>query len=239
MRPTSQSLAMRDRALAALTGVIPGSDFGANFGIEVDDEEYPGVYGMEAQFGTDFGSDYGYEFGYDFGADAAPAAAIVAAPQPNSQQLLQMWQQGRAKAAHTARRGMLLEPNKGSSVKVERYAFAINQTLTLGTLATLAMSGQPDTNIRPQRVSMNAPGNGFATINEIKVANVSVTVGGIQDAFDFNANGVGQTLDMPTLSPANRASVLGQYTGYVPPGYVGGSSYLFAASFKGPASIVA
>lgn len=238
MRPNSKSLALRDPALAALVGVIAGANFGSDFGVEVDDENYPGVYEDGPQFGVEFGNDYGVDFGYDFGADAAPGA-IVAAPTPSSQQLLQMWQSNKAKAAHSSRRGMLLEPNKGSSVKVERYAFAINQTLTLGLAATLAMSGQPDTNIRPQRVTMNAPQPGFATINEIKVANVSVTVGGISDAFDYNALGVGQTLDMPTLSPANRASVLGSYTGFVPPGFIGGSAYLFAASFKGPASIVA
>jgi hypothetical protein len=74
---------------------------------------------------------------------------------------------------------------------------------------------------------------------EIKVANVSVTVGGTQDAFDYSAIGVEQSLDMPTLSPANRATVLGNYTGFVPPGYVALAAYTFCASFKGPAQIVA
>jgi hypothetical protein len=135
---------------------------------------------------------------------------------------------------------MLLEPNKGSAIKVERYTFSVNQALVLGVaLGLTTMTGQPDTNIRPQRVTMNAPTPGFCSITELKVANVSVTVGGIADAFQFSAIAVGQTLDMPTLSPANRATVLGAYTGFVPPGFVGGSAYLFTASFTGPASIVA
>jgi hypothetical protein len=47
------------------------------------------------------------------------------------------------------------------------------------------------------------------------------------------------SLDMPTLSPANRATVLGFYTGFIPPGFVLGAAYTFVASFKGPATIVA
>jgi len=105
--------------------------------------------------------------------------------------------------------------------------------LVLGVAGAINATGQPDTNIRPQRCTMNAPQPGFATIAEIKVANVSVSVGGTQDAFDYSALGVGQSLDMPTLTPANRATVLGNYTGFVPPGYVGGAPYTFCASFKG------
>ncbi len=137
-------------------------------------------------------------------------------------------------------RGTLLEPNKGSSIKVERYSFTIDQNITLGTTVALNMTGQPDTTIRPQTVTMNAPTPMFATISTIKVANVSVTVGpGNEDAFNYNANGWGRSLDMPTLSPANRATVVGSYTGFVPPGFVAATAVSFNASFKGPASIVA
>jgi hypothetical protein len=217
---------MRDPALASLLGIEPQG----------------GTFGGETRFGAEFGDEHGYsaEFGYGypaFGVDYYGAEAGTPVPSPGpmataAQQLA--WQ-----AQQTSRRNTLLEPNKGSAIKVERYNFSINQTLTLGLAAVLNMTGQPDTTIRPQRVTMNAPSSGFATINEIKVANVSVTVGGISDGFEYNALGVGQSLDMPTLSPANRASVLGNYTGFVPPGFVAASSYIFCVSFKGPASIVA
>lgn len=228
---TAKQLAMRDPALAAMLGAIGNeSDFGAEFGEDFNGE---GSY-----FGAEFGSDYG--FGAEFGDDAAvlanPASAHPAAVVQSAQNIVA---QQRARAAHSQRRNMLLEPNSGSSIKVERYTFAINQTLTLGTPVALSMSGQPDTTIRPQRVTMNAPAPGFATISELKVANVSVTVGGTSDAYEYNPLGVGQSLDMPTLSPANRATLLGNYTGYVPPGFVAATSYIFVASFKGPASIVA
>jgi hypothetical protein len=222
MRPKANQLAMRDPALASLLGVMPGSDFGAEFG-----------GGYDPNVGADWGADIGDEYGVEFGDDA-PAA------MPTKQAALAAWKNQSVQRAHSTRRGMLLEPNKGSAIKVERYTFSVNQALTLGiALALTTMTGQPDTNIRPQRVTMNAPTPGFATITELKVANVSVTVGGIADAFQFSAQAVGQTLDMPTLSPANRATVLGAYTGFVPPGFVGGSPYLFTASFTGPASIVA
>jgi len=220
MKPNARTLAMRDPALAAIMGVL-GASAGADFGAE-------------------FGNDYGAEFGDDFGEFGLDAPAVpVASSKPNAQAMMALWQQHQMKRAHTTRREMLLEPNKGSTAKIERYSFSINQDIVLGTAQALELSGQPDTTIRPQRVTMNAPQPGFATIAEIKVANVSVTVGGDEDAYDYNALAVGSTLDMPTLSPANRAKILGNYTGFVPPGFVGGSDYKFTASFKGPASIVA
>lgn len=233
--PNSRSLAMRDPALAALLGIaaVAAPNQGA-------------VMAGRSQFGAEFGSNWnGADFGDDYGAEfgAAEAAqmtqATAAAPPATPSAMLQVWQQHHAQKMQTASRQRLLEPNAGSTAKVERYAFSINQTVTLGTAVALNMSGNPDTTIRPQRVTINAPTPGFGTIAEIKVANVSVTVGGVEDAFDYSALGVGQSLDMPTLSPANRATVLGNYTGFVPPGFVNGVSYLISCSFKGPAQIVA
>lgn len=189
--------------------------------------------GDQSSFGGDYGP-YGYEFGYEFGADAP----LAIAPPQNQAELHQAWKTVQGAKMETARRVRMLEPNKGSLVKVERYTFSLNQSLILGTLANLAATNQPDVNIRPQRVTTNAPQPGFATLTEVKVANVSVTVGGIADAFQFNANAVGQELDLPTLSPSNRASMIGQYTGFTPPGFVGGNPFTFAVSFTGPSSVM-
>jgi hypothetical protein len=211
MRPNSSQLAMRDPALAALLGVHsqPGADFGAEFGDE---------YGLDS---------WGAEFGDDPKAPITPSQASAAVAMVRQQQ------------ASTRNRNALLEPNKGSSVKVERYTFSVNQNLVLGTPLTFTASNQPDTTIRPQRVTMNAPSSGFLTVSEIKVANVSVTVGGALDAFQFSPLAVGQHLDMPTLSPSNRASVAGSYSGFTPPGFVAASNYLFAMSLTGPATVIA
>ena len=120
----------------------------------------------------------------------------------------------------TSIRELLLDPNRGSSVKIERYSFGINTTISLGVAgAPLTLTGQPDVNIRPQRIIMNAPSPGFAIIDEIKVANVSCTVGVQEDAYNYSAGAHNSHLDMPTLSPANRATVLGEMTGRVPEGF--------------------
>lgn len=209
MNPNARKLALRDSALAALVGAETGADFGIEFG-----DDYSG----------------GADYGIDFGADAPVGAPVNPTALVRSAQM---------QAHVTQRRLNLIEPNKDSKVKIERYSFALNATLTLGAASAINMSGNPDTHLRPQRVMMNAPSPGFATISEIKVANVSATSGGSHDAFDFSPVAVGSHLDLPTLSPANRAQVLGNYTGFVPPGFVGGAAFTFVASFKGPALITA
>jgi len=242
MKHSSHSLALRDPALAALVGALPSA--GDDYGFE---PEGTSTRDFDTEFGDDFGGDdwgddYGIDFGIDFGAEtamAAPAALAAAVPRPTQAQALQLWNAHHQKAARERHRMSLIEPNKGLSTKIERYAFAVNQALTLGVAAALTATNNPDVNIRPQRMTTNVPMPGMVTISEIKVANVSVSVGGILDAFDFNANGVGQTLDMPTLSPANRASLLGAYTGVIPPAFIGGATFLFVASFKGPATMAA
>lgn len=207
--PNAKTLALRDPAMAAFVGAISGSDFGSEWGDELE-----------------------VDYGYEFGADAA-------IPAPTPQQAMQAWQAQAMQKARTMRQVSKLEPNKGSAVKVERYMFSIVASLTLGTSSTFSVSNNPDTNIRPQRVTCNAPAPGFATLSNIKLANVSVLVGGSADAWSFNANAVGQTLDLPTLTPANRATVEGSYSGFVPPGYVNGNTYSFITSFSGWASIIA
>lgn len=220
MRPNARLLALRDPANAALFGVIasaPVSRNGSDFG---NDDEH----------GFGFGDDYGED---DYGDDDAGADA------PSHAALARLGHHHHKKMKKGNKRRHLLDPNADSSVKVERYAFTLSQAITLGTsVAFTTLTGQPDTKIRPQRVVMNAPGPMFAFIQEIKVANVSVTVGtGLEDAFNYNANGVGQSLDMPTLEPSNKATVLGSYTGAIPPGFVGGTSTFFSVTFKGPSTM--
>lgn len=175
---------------------------------------YFGVIGQDgADFGVEFGDDYGTEFGAEGGGPAA-------------------W-------SETRKREALLEPNKGSRAKIQRYTFGVSQDLTLGTTATLAMSDNPETHIRPQRVTSNSPCPAFCTLSAIKVANVGVIVGGVIDAFDVAAVAVDAALDVPTLSPANKVNVAGTYSGLLPTGYVNGATFKKTISFKGPASMVA
>ena len=203
---------MRDRALAALLGIVAGRD-GADFGAEFNGDygqDFGDDYGLEVsgEFGDEFGFGADFGFGSDYGAEfGAAAATAVARPSPAAAAAL--WKRRAAAAARTAQRNRLIEPNKGSSIKVERYSFTLAQPIVFGTPITFTnFSGQPDTTIRPQRVTFNVPSPMFEFINDIKVANVSIMVGsGVEDAYNYNSNGVGQSLDMPTLSPANRATI--------------------------------
>ncbi len=233
MRPiNSRELALRDPASAALFGLIPGGSFGG-----------------ESSFGNDWAGDVGFGFGdeYGFGAPAPvphpghhPAhPAHAAHPSPSQAQAMALWHKHQTMQAHTQHREMLLEPNKFSTVKIERYRFPLNQTIILGTAVALNLSSQPDVKIRPQRITANAPVPMFATLSEIKVANVAVTVGGGNsiDAYELNANGQGQEMDLPTIEPSNKATVVGAYNGLVPPGFLGGSSVVFVVSLTGPSSM--
>lgn len=233
MRPNAKQLAMRDPAAAVLLGAIAGADFGAE----------------DSDFGSDFGDDWGADFGSvfspmgadfgddDIGADFGAAAALA---KPNSAQMAQLYVNAVKKKAKTDKRRSLLEPNSGSAAKIERYSFAISQAITIGTSVAVNITGSPDVDIRPQRVVCNAPCPLYVFLSLLKVANVTITVGpGVEDAFDYSAQAVGTMLDLPTLTPANRATVQGTYTGFIPPGYVNGTSSYFVTSFKGWASIVA
>lgn len=227
--PTSLQLALRDPAAAAAFGIMPGADVGADFG-----NDWAGDVG----FGTDMGFGYGAQDGMDagFGA-AAPAHAV---PRPTEAQAMQLWHRHHMQAAHTARRESLIDPNKHSTIKIEKYVFPLNLAIVFGTAQNgFSMSSQPDTKIRPIRVTTNAPVPMMILLTEIKVANVSVTVGAGngEDAFAFNANGQGQEMSLPTLEPSNKATVLGNYGGLTPPGFLLGGAATFVVSFKGPSTM--
>lgn len=182
------------------------------------------LLGVLGATGSDFGADFGDDYGVEFGAEGASDGQKIAAFDRN----------------HTRRREMMLEPNRGSESKIQRYAFGLQDDVTLSTASAIDVDGNPDTHIRPQRVTCNAPLPGFARLSSIKVANVDVIVGGSLDAFDFAATGQDQQLDVPTLSPANKVRVTGTYTGLLPSGgYVTATIFIFTTSFKGPSKMVA
>lgn len=174
----------------------------------------PADFGAEADFGADFEGDY--DFGEDNGGGGPQA-----------------WQ------AQGQGRGRLLNPNKGSSVKVERYTFGLTEDLVLQTASSIDTTENPTTTIRPQRITTNAPVPAFARLTDIKVANVSAIVGGQIDAFQLNANGQGQGLDLPLLSPANAVKVTGSYSGLVPTGYTAAAAFVFCVGLSGPSRMVA
>ena len=232
MQPNSQQLARRDLALASRLGIIANN--GTNFGSEAT---------FAGEFAADFGgSDYSGEFSADpfgadftFGVDAVPANAVV---KPTPQQAVGAFHALRAKTVNKNKRLSILHPNMGSDVQVERYTMPLSQAIVMGTAIALNLSGNPDVTFRPQILMANSPTPMFATLTIIKVANTSITIGsGSEDAWFYNANAVDRELDMPTLSPANRVTILGNYTGYVPPGFPAALGVLFCCSLRGPAGL--
>ena len=255
MRPNSKTLAMReisrDPALASLFGVLA-------------DQPTSAVHG-DASFGNDFGggnngfgAEY-YGYGGDFGADptvapVSPQAMALPVNHPahplhpsqaaNTMAILHQHSQG---VARTSQREMLLDPNKGSSTKVERYSFSVaasNDTsgnaLTIGGLAggaqPFSASTQPSVTIRPQRFVTNSPFQGVFLLSGLQVANVNAFVGDIEDAFNFGSAAVGVHLDLPTMSPANKVTMSGSLQPFTPPGF-SAQPYTLTMSFSGPATI--
>lgn len=140
----------------------------------------------------------------------------------------------------TLSRSMLLDPNRDSTVKVERYSFSFSPTanLLLGTASNIpTFTQQPSTSIKGQRVVMNAPVAGFVLISSLQIANVNVLIGGTEDAFTYSAGAQGVMLDLPRLDPQNRATSAGAYTGVLPTGYTQGNSFQFIITLQGPATL--
>jgi hypothetical protein len=232
---TLAQLVERDPSLAALMGARGGADFGhEGFGYDFGDPnagDGSGFHGSRPGDSLNYGG-FGFEqFGFGFGQDMSAGA-----PMPPADVARQLYAKHLADTARTNSREVILNPNKGSSLKVERYGLYLSQALTLGTVAVISQSGAPDTLLKPQRVTVNVPMPGMVTLNNIRTANVSV-IKGTADAFDLNPNLVGSSLDMALLSPANQVTVTGDYTGFTPPGYVGGTTFTLSIGFKGPATV--
>ena len=101
------------------------------------------------------------------------------------------------------------------------------------------MAQQPAVTLRPQRLITNAPSVGFVLFTSIQVANVAITVGQSTDAFSYSPSAFHSFIDAPTLSPANKATLTGTYTGTAPPPLSSGDAFIFVSTFQGPATIVA
>jgi len=262
--PNAYELAMRDPATAALFGAFPTADFGVEGGFG---GEFAGDFGGEfggepPYFGVDplvvesnrrlafpqghpgFGHPYGHPgYGHHMmhhrhpGFIAPPGAPAPAAPSPAE---MAAWQDHMDKRRHHQSRERMLDPNEGSAVKIEGYEFSLNQALTLGTPSSYNVSLQPNATIRPTRFVVNAPAPYFLIMDTLQVANVSALLGSSADAWNYNPQSFGRSLDLPKLTPANRATVAGNYTGFVPAalGFVTATPFTAIFTFIGPANIV-
>jgi hypothetical protein len=109
-------------------------------------------------------------------------------------------------------RALLLEPNQDSDLKVEIYTFGLTKKFVLGVPATLYLWNYPDVNFRPSKIAANADRPGMFYVRDLRIANVSATVGGSIDAFNLKD----MRFDLPTMTPANKMTAIVEYTGLVP-----------------------
>ncbi len=225
-----QQLVRRDPALATLLGAVSGADFGYSRPSPAQSRFAPPA--PRTAFGDD-SMGYGYGYGLDqFGAHHGHGHHGHHGHHP-----------GHAAAPHvnphsTEGRTLALDPNRHSTVKVERYSFSFSpaSNLVLGTASTIAsFTQQPSASVKPQRVVMNAPAPGFVAITQLQIANVNVFVGTTEDAFTYNAGAQGVFLDLPRLDPQNRATAAGSYSGMLPTGFASAFSYPFIITLQGPA----
>jgi hypothetical protein len=229
--------------MAALVGAIPNR--GADFGREPTQRR--------AQGKATFGYEHGQERPY-FGAEAPAADHVANASHALSRGLhhehpmhpnnwgrtMEVIARHHHREERSVHRELVLEPNKGSDVKIERYSFPLAQNLTLGTASALAMTGTPAVYIRSQRVMTNAPAYGFVFLTGINTGNVGALVGAVgEDAAGYNAGAFDAHLDLPTLAPGIPMVVTGSYTGFVPATYTSSNAFLFTISFRGPSSMTA
>lgn len=204
MRPTSLALALRDPALGALSGALPGPTFGNSRG--------DSRFGGRGNFG-----------GSGFGAE------------PTAADMHQAWVEKNA----TASRRRILRPNEHSDLDVMRFSWGVQTELTLSTADLgLSLSGNPEVDFRPQRVTANVPVPAMCTIDSMKAANVDAIVGGEVDAYTYAAVAQGAEVDFPTLTPANTMKITGTYSGLLPAGgYVTATPFKLIVAFTGPAGL--
>jgi hypothetical protein len=234
--------------MAAAMGALPSADFGRTLPSQV--RRAPMARRPQsAQFGDmGFGgSDYG--FGFGFGQDASPAAAATTPPPPpgghphgghgapNGHGMHPAVHHAMKTAHHTDTRALALDPNKYSTVKVQGYSFSLSQALVLGTALAFNVTLQPNAKIHPKRMFANVNTPGFVTLSSVLVANVNVLIGGTDDAYTYSPLSQGTVNEFPTLDTSTRATMIGNYTGFVPPGYASAASYTFVLTLQGPSTL--
>ena len=236
--PNKAILARRDSTTAALMGAIAlGADFGNDY------------YNPSDRFG-DVAAEVAAEFGEEAG-QRVHAAMVAAAPgglahAPHAGQhgghhpdMQRAWQHMNRMYERSAERSVLLDPNRDSTIKVEHYELPLAEDIIIGTQHIFtALSTNPQTEFKPTSLVMNAPTPMFAFITDIKAANVSAHVSTFAtDAYNFSALATRSHVHLPKLLPQNTVSVQGYYSGLTPPGFLGGTTTTFTATFYGPSTM--
>lgn len=125
-----------------------------------------------------------------------------------------------------------IDPNQNSAVKTEIYSWGLSRKIVWGEPCDIEITNQPDTSFRVCSWKSNAPAPGVVIVKYIMVANIGCHFGDSTDAYGE------QQGDWPTLDPSNSLRIYAKYTGYIPPGYVKGTSFDVTFTLTGHATIV-
>ena len=240
MNPNKEILARRDVATATLMGAIAQ---GALFGSEV---AMGAAFGNEYYNPSDRFGGVAAEIAAEFGEEAGQKVQAALARAPHHGQggmahpdMHRAWQHMNRMYERSAERSVLLDPNRDSTIKVEHYELPLAEDIIIGTQHIFtALSTNPQTEFKPTSLVMNAPTPMFAFITDIKAANVSAHVSTFAtDAYNFSALATRSHVHLPKLLPQNTVSVQGYYSGLTPPGFLGGTTTTFTATFYGPSTM--
>jgi len=142
---------------------------------------------------------------------------------------------------HNFRRSILLDPNRGSRIKVENYELPLSCIFTIGTQNLfLTAEANPLVEFKPMGLVCNVPAPNFVYIYDIKAANVSASISHhTSDAWIYNPSSIRSTLNLPRLLPQNNISIhVLHYDGCTCPcGFILGTQFRFTATFFGPAEM--
>ena len=213
------AMSRRDPALATLLGAIPGFNFGGGEG--------PRYSAPVPTTPVGFGDDYGFGNQQHGHHVHTPHHHPLGHGHPDHK-------------IATAARTLALDPNRNSTVKVERYSFSFSPaaTLAVGTASTISsFTQQPSASIKGERVLFNIPQENMVLVNTLQIANVNVFIGTNEDAANYRAAAQNVFLELPRLDPQNRATCAGSYSGAVPVGAAVGAAWTFIATLQGPATL--
>lgn len=164
-------------------------------------------------------------------------------PTPQEAEIAFKRMSERERATHE--RVALLDPNRNSDIKIERYVFSLNpvqfsqgEGLKWGVLNGWTAFKSPQVPFRAERLVLNVPIRGLVYLNTIQAANINAQIGGIADAYSFNANSQ-NAISLPVLLPQNTMQVAGTWTNVVPSPYRENIEFVLCIDFFGWATIIA
>ena len=140
------------------------------------------------------------------------------------------------KERRSIERKLILDPNGGQVLKLGKYSFGLAVGIKIGTAAGVYQTGSPATTLRVKKIVINVPCPGFLYLSTLLTANVATTVGGVEDAWAYSAQSCVE-VDYPTLSPSQKVTLSGNYTGLVLRPYRRGADYQITATLFGPSTI--